>query len=222
MENYEIKESYVSRGEEKFLSQQFEDPKQKYDPYHVRAQKLTYRYAYEVLAKKDYKNIVDMGTGSGILLMRFFKQDIFNTVGYDLPDNIAWLKEKYPNRKWELSDFSVIPIEKFEMAICADVIEHILEPNAMMEWFLKVGVKDLIISTPSRDNLNSKQNPLNGPPHNKYHIREWNYGEFEKYIGRYFLIENHYEKGIHQVIHAIKKDSTSINKLFVKNIKPLF
>jgi hypothetical protein len=222
METYEIKESYIPRGEEKFLSQQFEDPHTRCDPYPVRAQKLTYRYAYSIAAEKGYKNIVDMGTGSGILLQRYFKEDKFNTVGYDLPDNVTWLKEKYPERVWRLSDFNVIPDEKFELAICADVVEHILEPNALIEWFVKVGINDLIISTPSRDNLNPKQNPLNGPPHNKYHIREWNFEEFEKYIGRFFAIENHYEKGIHQVIHGIKKDVNSSSKSFVKNIKPLF
>jgi len=192
MENYCIKDSYVSRTEERFLSQKLEIAKD---------QNLTYRYAKKIAENKGYKKIADVGCGSGYLLLKYFRE--YDTVGYDLPGNISWLKEKYPDRKWVLSDLSVKPEETPDLVICADVIEHVLEPNIFVNWIKNLGAKDFIFSTPQRDLLNPVKHPTNGPPANKYHIREWNFWEFNAYLRRFFpLIEDHYEKGIHQVLHA--------------------
>lgn len=201
METYEIKEGYVSRDKEYLLKQHMIDKQWKHDPYAVRSQKMTYRYAKDVAEKNKHKVIVDMGCGSGILLLRYFNE--YNTIGYDLPINVDWLRKNHPDRKWIYSDFNVDVFEKPDMIICADVIEHIMEPNALMEWIKRTEARDIIISTPQRDNLKSASNmSVIGPPKNRYHIREWNYEELEKYVSRYFSIKNHWEKGIHQVIHC--------------------
>jgi 2-polyprenyl-3-methyl-5-hydroxy-6-metoxy-1,4-benzoquinol methylase len=195
METYEIKSDYVHRTEEKFLKQHYEIPTTKYEPYPTRAQKHVYKYALQVCNDKKYKKVIDIGTGSGINLIRFFNE--FETIGYDLPGNVDWLKQKYPTKDWRLSDFTKT-LESSDLIICADVIEHILEPNSLLEW-MKDTSKDIIISTPNRDMLKNQD----GPPTNKYHIREWSFEEFEQYISRHFKIEKHWTNGIHQIIHTI-------------------
>jgi 2-polyprenyl-3-methyl-5-hydroxy-6-metoxy-1,4-benzoquinol methylase len=189
MENYNIKKGYTSRGEERFLSQKLEVAKD---------QNMTYKYAKKVALEKGYKNILDIGCGSGFLLLKYFKE--YNTIGYDLPGNVEWLKTKYPDRKWTCTPLS--PDEIPDLIICADVIEHVLEPNSFIAFIKDQGAKEIIFSTPQRDALNPAKHPVNGPPLNKYHIREWNYKEFNAYMSRFFTIINHWEKGIHQVAHV--------------------
>ena len=191
MERYNIKTSYTARKEERFLSQKLEVAKD---------QNMTYKYAKKLAIEKGYKKIADVGCGSGYLLMKYFGE--FDTISYDLPGNVAWLNMKYPERKWVVSDLNLKPEETPDLVICADVIEHVLEPNAFVEWIKNLGAKELIFSTPQRDTLNPVKHPTNGPPANKYHIREWNYEEFNKYMLRFFTIVNHYQRGIHQIAHV--------------------
>jgi hypothetical protein len=52
----------------------------------------------------------------------------------------------------------------------------------------------LIISTPDRELVYKQEKDkkfLSGPPRNKAHVREWNFVEFEKYIGSKFDIIKH-------------------------------
>ena len=117
--------------------------------------------------------------------------DNYYIVGYDLLPTIEFLKQKYPKNKWIVSDFNSSP-EEVDLVICADVIEHVENPDALLFFIKKMKPKDIIISTPDRNLLHDMLGRSHlGPPLNKHHIREWSFEEFEKYIGHFFNIQEH-------------------------------
>jgi hypothetical protein len=111
------------------------------------------------------------------------------------------------------SDFrSSLDLPFFDILICADVIEHLVDPDELLNWIQNLNFNYLVISTPDRDKLKLYQWPAeqsqSGPPVNEGHIREWNFEEFEAYISQFFEIKKHFHNSsewMAQVIVAIKK-----------------
>jgi SAM-dependent methyltransferase len=175
-------------------------------------QNEVYEAAYMLFLKKDFSSIADIGCGSGYKLLKYFKN--YNTFGFEIDPSLSFLLKKYPDRNWIRSDFSVEPSpKKVDMIVCSDVIEHLINPNQLLDWLQKFDFKFLVISTPDRDKLLQKQGKIQsqtGPPVNRAHVREWSFDEFEKYISKYFRIEKHFNTKKEywgQVIIAEKRDS---------------
>lgn len=86
--------------------------------------------------------------------------------------------------------------------ICSDVIEHIVNPDILVDYLLSLKSKYYIISTPCRHILchhpkfsNHYKTSWNGPPINVCHVREWTMEEFKQYISTKFdIISSHYDK----------------------------
>ncbi len=197
-DNYEINEGYIHRGSESYL-----DVTSGKDE----AQDEVYSKAYNIAKKYSLKTIADLGCGSGFKLLKYFKG--YKTIGYDLQETIDKIREKLDhtdNNKWEYSDFSKDPY-KSDIVICADVIEHVLHPNNLIEYILKMDPKYVVISTPDRDTL-AAWGRLQGPPYNVHHIREWSIGEFSKYMSRWFNIissENVPQSGYEYILMVLTK-----------------
>ena len=120
---------------------------------------------------------------------------------------ISLLRKKYPNKTWVTSNFESIPF-KTDLLICADVIEHVMNPDELMSYIMKMNPEHLVISTPDRDLLVQLiQRDNNGPPKNPYHVREWSFGEFAEYISQFFDIIEHINdpSEYNQYIHCKKK-----------------
>lgn len=194
--NYFIREDYIIRDKIKFL-----DTSNKTDEY----QDDVYKFASEITNKFVVHTIGDVGCGSAYKLKKYFKD--YHTTGYDLEPTISFLKRKYPSNIWKISDFNSIP-ENFDMVICADVIEHVLNPDELLLWIKKMNAKHIIISTPDRNQLVNKlgRSPV-GPPGNSYHIREWTAEEFHNYIQYFFdVIEQRFiESEYGQMIYCKPK-----------------
>ena len=186
-ENYYIKDGYVHRD-----SYQYFDDSHNTDNF----QNEIYRYAYNLANQNNYNSILDVGCGSGYKLLKYFGQK--QTIGVDEQPTIDFLSEKYPNKNWlNLDEFYNSYEESNDLILSIDVIEHILNPNVLLEKLKKLQFKKLIISTPDRDLLSKlhvypdNYDTQAGPPYNEAHIREWNKEEFIRYISDYFEIENH-------------------------------
>lgn len=181
MNNYYIHPDYVSRKEILFLNTE-----NRTDEY----QNEVYKFARNVAIKCNHLTIADIGTGSGYKLVKYFNE--FYTYGYDLPETISKLKAKYPKKNWVVSDFTAKP-KIADLVICADVIEHILNPNELIAYIKAMKPLHIVISTPCRDILEKKlkRSPI-GPPENPYHIREWSEKEFKDYISQHFNIIEHF------------------------------
>lgn len=148
---------------------------------------------------KLYK-IFDFGSGSGFKSIKYFSEDKYKVFMYDFKKTIDFAKEKYENKK----NLEFISVEsgfdeliECDIIIMADVIEHVIKPNDLIDIILKnINFKYLIISTPDRSFLHDENSEhYYGPPINPHHIREWNFGEFKNYFFnnfKYLEILEHY------------------------------
>ena len=76
--------------------------------------------------------IIDLGCGSGYKLIN--KLGNFDTIGIEVEPAYSWLKKKYPERKWLLFDSVNSSELEAGLVICSDVIEHIPDPDKLMEF----------------------------------------------------------------------------------------
>jgi len=149
-----------------------------------------------VMIKNSLSVVIDFGCGSGFKLITYL--GCYNTIGYEVESNILSLNNKYPSRNWKKSDFSECLVQS-DVIICSDVIEHMINPDDLMNYFCKQKFEYLILSTPERDLVYAKTDPENyGPPRNKAHQREWNKQEFYRYVSKYFNIVEHKITNIEQ------------------------
>lgn len=199
MMNFCIHENYISKTEKTI----FQDTRTRTDEF----QNEVYKLLKSIVVDCGISNpvVADIGAGSGYKLEKWIPEvQGEKLIGYELEPNLSFLREKYPNKTWIESDFDSNPL-KADIVICADVIEHLINPDKLMEFITKMEPKHVIISTPDRDllvEILGRDN--NGPPQNPYHIREWSKKELSEYISRFFNIVDHYHEReeYQQIIHC--------------------
>jgi len=166
--------------------------------YTDRWQKETYNTALAIAEKNGYKNILDIGCGSGYKLVKWFPVDKYNTLGLELEPSLSFLKQTYPEHKWKLSGCDK-PFNNDEFSadvvICSDVIEHFTNPDILLNFIKTIKFNYLVMSTPARDLFSEKMS--NEMPINRCHCREWNIDEFRRYIDSYnFNVDRHFYTSI--------------------------
>lgn len=149
-------------------------------------QRTVYESALELLIKMDGHTVIDVGCGSGFKLVKLFGN--YHTTGIELASTCEWLVRKYPSGIWY--DFEKVnPAEMVaDLVICSDVIEHVKNPDSLMDFLKKIQCRHLLISTPERDSIRGLRDF--GPPQNTSHFREWNKEEFCGYVSRWFSVDN--------------------------------
>jgi len=148
-------------------------------------QREVYDYALGVALESKAKRICDFGCGSGFKLMSRFSE--FETVGIDMPETVEFLRETYPDRTWlETIEIGPAMFDDFDLVIAADVIEHLLEPDQLLDALARSNVRNIILSTPARELLITQEGvrPL-GPPRNQHHYLEWTSDEFRNFVSQY-------------------------------------
>ena len=143
-----------------------------------------YELAHQLAIAYGLGTVLDIGCGSGFKLMKYFEH--FYTCGVEVEPTLSWLRSKYAGRLWrgtheELGDYRLV--------ICSDVIEHVADPDALLEKIKRVRPKKIVISTPDRSMLDCDQA---GPPRNLAHCREWSREEFGGYLSEHFNVISHY------------------------------
>jgi SAM-dependent methyltransferase len=150
-------------------------------------QREVYEAAAAEARKTNAKTVYDIGCGSGFKLMKHFAH--CRTVGFDVGPSVTFLKEKYPEREWRESRFSDTIADPADIVICADVIEHIPDPDQLMDFLSRIKLSTLFLSTPERQLIYGFDH--SGPPDNKAHCREWTMDELKQYVGRWFEVVHH-------------------------------
>lgn len=196
---YHIRSDYTHRANEEY----FDDTKLK-DEW----QKEVYEYAKSIVIKNNYSSIIDFGCGSGFKLIDNFNE--FNTIGIDVPQTVEFLRATYPDKQWSTTCDIHNNVDVF---IASDVIEHMLDPNILIEYIKSCNPKEIVFSTPEKTLVTLHypdlvQEIMSGPPINSSHVREWTYEEFQNYISEHFDIVTHIitnESQATQMIHCRMK-----------------
>jgi hypothetical protein len=178
-ENYFIQDGYRHRAEYSYY-----DDRTSADEY----QDEVYRYAREVADQYGLQSVADVGCGSAYKLMKYFKDK--NTIGLDVATTYEALRRRYPDRQWAISNFDDEKPPTADLVIASDVIEHLLYPDQMMTYILRLKPKYVIISTPDRNLI--RLGTFNGPPGNPNHIREWSMAELHAYLSTHLEILEHF------------------------------
>lgn len=158
-----------------------------------------YRFARELADGNDLKTVCDIGCGSAYKLMRFFRNR--ETVGLDIPETCAVLSARYPDRKWLACDFSNPPRISADLVIAADVIEHLPEPDPLLDLIERIAPRYIVLSTLDRDLL--RVGTHDGPPRNPWHVREWNFTELHHYVRSRFEILAHFTSNATQATQCV-------------------
>ena len=183
MKNYGIKEGYKARTS----YHHFDDT-----PTHDEYQDKVYETAHTLCKNYNLNKVLDIGCGSGYKLIKYFKN--YDFVGSELEPTLSWLKKTYPSHKWVKSDLSTTLKENYDIIICADVIEHLVDPDLLINFLKNIDFKYIVISTPERDAIQKYQrgHTWMGPPNNPTHVREWSFEEFKHYLSQHFNITQHF------------------------------
>lgn len=185
--NYFLPDHYTHRLDNDF----FDDT-----PFEDKWQREVYTFARQVADAHNINTVADIGTGSGFKLLNNFKEH--KTLGIDLPVTVEWLTQKYPDRHWS-DQFE--PVLGYDLIIASDVIEHLPDPDVLLDLIIQSKPKFIVLSTPTRDLRDPAEN--NGPPFNLTHVREWNMPEFKQYIESKLTVLEHFVSNKEQCTQVI-------------------
>ena len=153
-------------------------------------QREVYQFAADLMAAESLKTVYDVGCGSGFKLVKYLGG--YDTTGFDVEPTVTFLRRKYPDRKWAECNFHDRSLAPADLVVCGDVIEHVADPDELLDFLERIASARIVISTPDRALLYPKSSPLYyGPPQNPHHLREWNFSEFNRYIARRFSVVHH-------------------------------
>jgi len=157
-------------------------------------QNEVYVYAREIADAHRLDTVIDIGCGSAFKLLKYFKD--CKTIGLDVPETFETLRRRYPERHWAISNFSDPHPPQAQLVIASDVIEHLLDPDALLEYILTIQPRYVIISTPDRNLMRAGTG--NGMPANPHHMREWSMAELHAYLAEYLEIDEHFHSNAAQ------------------------
>ncbi len=157
-----------------------------------------YRYAASLVRKHGFKSILDIGCGVGVKLALLHREKSdARIVGVDQPSAVDYCKKHLPFGEWYSDDFENPRLDldvNADLVIAADVIEHLVNPNCLLDYARRRMKSDglLLLSTPDRDRLWG-QGMMRSP--NPSHVREWAALEFRSYLqSRGFLMLKHFHQ----------------------------
>jgi len=156
-------------------------------------------------AKRFGNSAIDIGCGSAFKLVTRFRR----TVGIELEPMLRILREKYCSRRWVSWEEARRGVGHYSVAICADVIEHVMDPVRLLRDISELGWDRLVISTPARPQTDM------GPPRNPHHVREWSRFGFPILIGKFFHVDLHFsyhdkDGSVGQVVVAKRRSSLHV------------
>jgi len=169
-----------------------------------RYQDKIYAYGRKIFANNNYNNVLDIGCGSGFKLIKYFHE--FDTTGIDVPQTVKFLDKKYPDKKWtsiDIENDNINISEQYDLVLAIDIIEHLSDPDVLLNFINRLSFNTCIISTPERDIVRGIND--NGPPINVCHVREWNKEEFNNYISTMFNVVDRLIVNKHEQFVVCKK-----------------
>lgn len=166
MSDYGIREGYTARLKPDYFNDTQPDGKI--------WQPDVYTAAFQAARKLGVKRLIDIGCGRAHKLVDVM--DEFEIVGIDYGENVLACMRRYPQHTWIAADLEdrLPDIDgKDAIIICADVIEHLQNPTALLAGLARELVcnKLCFLSTPDR--IRTYGYDHDGAPSNPHHVREW-------------------------------------------------
>lgn len=168
---YNLKSTYISREVPAYFEDTLTDS--------ASWQADVYRLAAKLARESGISRLVDIGCGRGEKLKPVSHE--FHIIGVDYESNIDAFAINIPGADHYFSNLEteIEPPALFResIVICADVIEHLKTPENLIETLRNAAksAQYVLVSTPDRLRVHRKDH--NGPPVNKYHVREWTLDE---------------------------------------------
>jgi SAM-dependent methyltransferase len=147
-------------------------------------QDAIYRHAAGLVERHSLRSVLDVGCGVGHKLAGHFRQVAERVVGIDHSTCVEVARRRYPHLEFVAADLDGPPesgLETFDLIVAADVIEHLVDPDALLRSIHTLSHSEswIVLSTPERDVLRGEEN-LRSPK--REHLREWTRAELVAYL----------------------------------------
>ncbi len=148
-----------------------------------RYQSQVYRWAARLITLRACRSVLDAGSGPGIKIRDLLAPAGADITAVDQPSALTVAARLRIPAKLQPIDLErpTAPQRRFDLALCADVIEHLIDPRPLLNYLrAAVGPRGLIlISTPDRSRLRGRQCRSCEKPE---HVREWDRSEFLAFL----------------------------------------
>ncbi len=151
----------------------------------ARYQYHVYRWAAELVRSQGLRSVLDVGCGPGTKLTRLIAPVCAEIEGVDQPSGVDAARRSRAAGRYTEVDLerpcSVVAWRTFDLIICADVLEHLIDPDPAIEMMERFATPRtlLVISTPDRARLRGRGCMESNKPE---HVREWTAPEFARYL----------------------------------------
>lgn len=144
-----------------------------------------YAWAAELVRERRLSSVLDVGCGPCMKLIRHLAPLIDDITGLDQSSALAAARSagaSFALREVDLENPSIHLGKTFDLIICADVIEHLGDPDPALELIRSAaGTHTLVlISTPERPRERGRECMAATKPE---HVREWSREEFGRFLG---------------------------------------
>jgi predicted TPR repeat methyltransferase len=165
----------------------------------VRYQVPVYRLVARRARTLAPRLVMDIGCGSGDKLAEFLSPLPTRVVGVDQESAIQIARERFPQVEWCSGDLDRDSLWddllqfRPELTICADVIEHLVDPVGLLARLHRLIDEGLLVlSTPDRSRLENRS--ALGPPGNPRHIHEWTMEELSSLVvaNGFRIVDHHH------------------------------
>ena len=151
-----------------------------------------YAAARALADRHQLTTVADFGCGVATKLDHFLGH--LHPAGFDQPTLGPHIRSAHPRVAFRPIDLEnpelyLSDADHFDLTICCDVIEHLLDPDPALEALRTHTGRFVILSTPERDLTRGPGAVRCEKPE---HVREWNQDEFAAYIrSRGFAVLEH-------------------------------
>ena len=143
-----------------------------------------YKFAADLMRGPGVASVLDVGSGPPLKLKSLLPAKPLALHLVDQAQSARLAARLLPAATFTAADLETVDLDlgrRFDLVICADVIEHLLDPDPCLRFIRRhlsrAGV--LLISTPERDILRGRE--CRSSPH-PMHVREWNRAEFASFL----------------------------------------
>lgn len=150
----------------------------------ARFQVHVYRWAARLITERGLASVLDAGCGVGTKLGAVLAPVCADLHGIDQPSALAHARLRCPRATYTPADLERCDIRlgrTFDLILCADVIEHLVDPDPMLALIRTASHPGtlILLSTPERHRLRGRACTGSDKPE---HVREWSMDEFRRFL----------------------------------------